>query len=483
MDAVVINGVSDRGIGYSFSPPSGGFNFNNLPSFNEPFFDFPDSIPANAKEAYLGIVCYGGGVPGFDHNELEPGKLLKLVSTPNLHGQTVPGTNGAVIYACDYAYQFCKAEWEAIRSVFTSLPPWPTEIFTTKQGWQGWINTHVRDGIYLKSNELFTYLKDFSVGTGSGGMVLSQNGVDGFLKGTLCAFNPELPWCDSLPPGWFMPSNFIDKTWSWGDMMRIQMAGRNIYNTLSATYGTGEYWPAYDPDSFWDKIWRGVKRFNPAFMVMRGAFQALTELNVFGLAVRMNADQSKSKRIWVNGFGGKWSNLKSSINSGKNKSRILGAKCGCGVGCSNCGIGDPVTGGTVAAIIAAATPIVIAIVSAIGDDDTTDAVTNYLNSATAIVSEHCQEYLAAWATFSVQFGFQGLTPAQIGEQFKVSFPNVPDNCVDAFVFLMEEAEFFDGADERGGTQSGFGSETGNEKTNFLPVALLAAGAVAISNSK
>jgi len=108
-------------------------------------------------------------------------------------------------------------------------------------------------------------------------------------------------------------------------------------------------------------------------VVPRKAFLALVAINVRGLAKSLSVfSDAELKKIWVNKFGGKLNVLKNAIKSGKKRKPLLGAskrvKAIKGIGYvfdEGNSIGEAATGATVAAIIAAAAPILFVITKAI----------------------------------------------------------------------------------------------------------------------
>ncbi len=127
-----------------------------------------------------------------------------------------------------------------------------------------------------------------------------------------------------------------------------------------------------------DKLKKGLKKISPKnlfkglkavlFVVPRKAMQAIVALNVRGIAKRMNQAPDHMVKIWEK-FGGKKSGILDAIRRGLKKKPLFGAskrvkqiKGIDGIDyCTNDsiqGIGEPVT---VAAIITAATPILMAI--------------------------------------------------------------------------------------------------------------------------
>lgn len=117
------------------------------------------------------------------------------------------------------------------------------------------------------------------------------------------------------------------------------------------------------------KIFRAVKKVG--LVPVRKAFLALVSLNARGLAKRMNKlSQATLKKIWVNRFGGKLSVLNKAIRVGKDKRPLFGAskkvRAIRGIGYvidSSESIGAPAA--SVAALLAAAAPILVVIVKAL----------------------------------------------------------------------------------------------------------------------
>lgn len=128
------------------------------------------------------------------------------------------------------------------------------------------------------------------------------------------------------------------------------------------------------------KIKRGLKKISLKNIVKgvktvglvapRKAFLALVALNVRGIATRMSRlTDADLTNIWVKKFGGKLSTLKNTIAKGKKKKPLFGAskkvKAIQGIGyvvVENEGIGEALTATGIATIIAAASPILIAVV-------------------------------------------------------------------------------------------------------------------------
>jgi hypothetical protein len=116
-------------------------------------------------------------------------------------------------------------------------------------------------------------------------------------------------------------------------------------------------------------IVKGVKTVG--LVAPRKAFLALTALNVRGLATRMSKlSTGDLESLWVKKFGGKLSVLQGAIAKGKKKKPLFGAskkvKSIQGIGyvvVDKEVSGEPVTAATVATIIAAASPILIAVIS------------------------------------------------------------------------------------------------------------------------
>lgn len=79
---------------------------------------------------------------------------------------------------------------------------------------------------------------------------------------------------------------------------------------------------------FFDTIFRGIKKV--ALLVPRNAYLSLVGINAFGYATKLKAvvstqaGKDKVKDIWQNKFGGDWSALENTINTGAAKKAILG---------------------------------------------------------------------------------------------------------------------------------------------------------------
>ncbi len=104
-----------------------------------------------------------------------------------------------------------------------------------------------------------------------------------------------------------------------------------------------------------------VQKINPVMVLGRTAYRGLVALNFRGWATKIDkmrqaGTEGKFKEKWEGALiGGNWGDLVSAVNSGKGKSAILG-----GIG----NLGEPTT---IAASIAAATPVIAAVSSFIDD--------------------------------------------------------------------------------------------------------------------
>jgi len=116
-------------------------------------------------------------------------------------------------------------------------------------------------------------------------------------------------------------------------------------------------------------ILKGVKTVG--LVPVRKAFLAMVALNVRGLAKRMSvAPESELKKMWVDKFGGEWKVLRQAINNGKKRKALFGAskkvRAIKGVGymvvendINGAAIG--MTGVEIAGLIAAASPVLVAV--------------------------------------------------------------------------------------------------------------------------
>lgn len=116
------------------------------------------------------------------------------------------------------------------------------------------------------------------------------------------------------------------------------------------------------------KVFRGLKTVG--LQLPRHSFLSLVALNFRGLAKRLSAlPESELRQVWVDKFGGKLSVLQSAINTGKKKKPLFGASKkvkaikGIGYVVDEFGNGIGAAPVAAAAIIAAASPILVAIVN------------------------------------------------------------------------------------------------------------------------
>lgn len=132
-------------------------------------------------------------------------------------------------------------------------------------------------------------------------------------------------------------------------------------------------------------IVKGVKTVG--LVVPRKAFLAMVALNVRGLATRMSRlTNDDLKKLWVTKFGGVLSVLQNAINSGKKKKPLFGAskkvRAIKGIGYSVDDVNNSIgfTGVEIAGFIAAAAPILVAVVSLLkkqGIPDIAESAANF----------------------------------------------------------------------------------------------------------
>lgn len=221
------------------------------------------------------------------------------------------------------------------------------------------------------------------------------------------------------PPPFVLPYQVYGR----GDVFRYRRFLSNCHNFLSFAYGTQQVVNVFDPrDSFFDRLWANVKKFFPLMIVSRNAFRGLVALNVFSLADRIaDGDRAKIKATWE-GFGGTFSSLEAAV--------VLGA---------NRGIGD---GGATALLITSATPIILTIISILGDEDdyqNASQIATLLNSA---VDAECRQYVAIMANFIISYNLEDLTTEQLSSEFAAAFPQIPSDCVDGILIAYEEGASF-----------------------------------------
>jgi hypothetical protein len=128
-----------------------------------------------------------------------------------------------------------------------------------------------------------------------------------------------------------------------------------------------------------------VQKINPVMVTARTAYRGLVALNFRGQATKMaNAlttreGEEKLRNFWTsNLIGGNMADLISAINAGKGKKAILGGT----------GLGEPVT---IAASVAAATPVLIAIEKVLDTiqsaQETIKPVTDTISKVQTIVND------------------------------------------------------------------------------------------------
>jgi hypothetical protein len=204
------------------------------------------------------------------------------------------------------------------------------------------------------------------------------------------------------------------------DSYRLSQLIGSTYNMLSMAYGTGQRnwgWPPGQPRAgFFSRLWSGLKKFFPGFIIARGAVLAGVSINVFGWATKMKTgDRAGLRHTWES-VGGSWSTLKTKINSGAQKPRLLG----------NAALGDPTT----LAIVAAATPVVLMLLEHVLNSDDYEEAAALVGAA---VSSDCQSYLNSMIEFAGAALDDGLDGdyQSMYDAYKGSLPPIPEGCADA----------------------------------------------------
>jgi hypothetical protein len=220
-------------------------------------------------------------------------------------------------------------------------------------------------------------------------------------------------------------------------------------------------------------IVKGVKTVG--LVAPRKAFLALVALNVRGLATRMSKlTTGDLEGLWVKKFGGKLSVLQGAISKGKNKKPLFGAgkkiKSIQGIGyvvdSSDSGING--AGASVATIIAAASPILVAAMKMLKDKkiDIPDAVTAAAASAGALAeSEDFKEANPAAAEALGKYSDYAGKAVDTAQKLGI-IPDAPETAAESAV---NKAIPTDDYTETAATGSGF-------KINPLIIVGAAAGA-------
>lgn len=129
-----------------------------------------------------------------------------------------------------------------------------------------------------------------------------------------------------------------------GDVYEKMIAARELLASQAATVS-----------GFLQTIFRGVKKVT--LSLPRGAYLSLVALNVFGTATRLKQATStteganKVRNLWYK-FGGDWKNLRSAIDNGSKRKRIMGIGAAPAI---------PAWVAAASAIIAAMTPLLTSI--------------------------------------------------------------------------------------------------------------------------
>lgn len=407
MDAIVLNGANSGMI--NFAEPGSGFNFSNPPDFSAQAYIVPDQWGDNPHQtAYLspyGIV--GEDIFGAD---AVPDNVPIQTLTGGLTSFWYVDANGSPRAAMSLKpLLYLQWEIEAAADLFgwLELPPFPLIDPTVGD---------TRSTYQTKLDQLYT-------------LALQNEIRNVYLSTVQRANSPGVSftgetWWDATPfifddngefvginPLFGLPWNIPFSVYSAGDSSRLMRLCNNVYNFLSYAYGTGQTINLFPPrDSFWDKLWDGVKKYFPLMVAARTAFRGLVATNVFQLADKMAEydDPNELKKSWEN-FGGKWSELVDSINDGTSLNTDH--------------LGEPAS-----ALIAAAAPIVAAFLSMLKKQfDIEETIKQVFQSA---VSQECQQYLASWSNFIAEFQLQNLSADQLSQQFAIDFPGVPQDCFD-----------------------------------------------------
>jgi hypothetical protein len=444
MKAIALNGPAQNVFAYNFAAMGTGPQFTR-PAYIDGIWSVPNLMDENPKPT----------IPAAD----------LAFSAPESQSEIMTLQNTSLI-----TWDFWQAEVFLVRSKFSlMLMGVNAPIGLTRFQYQGFLDQVFKPAMII-------YLQAYSqIASNTGGVVPSaitttaQNLTEGLLsflqtgQGSGGAFNPE---------------SFTALIYGPRDSYRFFQLINTGYNQLSAAYGTGQVWRPFPVHivGFWQKVWSGIKKFFPLFIVARNACLAVCAINGVGLATKLSGREGNAlKRTWE-GVGGNYSALLSAITSGKNKPPILGAaidNCNCG------GIGEPAT---LAATIAAAAPIIVMLLQIVsenndGNEQGDDLLTGLMEMFGPVLAANCKDYLDSLQGVYDQFMDEN-TPenaAVIAAGFNVELPGPNQiNCNDLVNTLSQLAGVGTVVKPGETINTNPNVPVSESSTNFLPLAALAA---------
>jgi hypothetical protein len=409
MDALTINGpkgITGPGM-FNFSDPPSGLNFVDPPSFDSEFWSFPDVVPAN-EFAKMTVNFMG--------TTLRPANLLQqfFLSDNYEHGH-----QGAISYVTSEVYNFVVKEAELLTNAF-NLPvnlwegiPYPQ--YMSPAEYQQELDAFFNEDWVNEAYTAFYSVWD-KINQSEGGII----------------FDDDISWLD-LTPFTFVDGELVInpyfifdlpfQIYGPGDANRFWLFFNNSHDMLSQAYGTNQslgMFP-YRPsklDQFFSNLWSGIKKFFPGLIIARNAFLGLVALNVFDIANKMveHGNTAQLKRTWE-GFGGSWNALKNTINDGATSGSI----------------GEP---GTAAALITAATPILLAFMKLL--DIGGNSIDEVFNAIASVTGEECNDYVTSMTEFVTSFNLTELASADLNQIFDTEFPDIPEECIEPVTDLLNE---------------------------------------------
>lgn len=426
MDAMTINGAKSSGIKgagdqrfFDWAQPGDGFNFSATSGAprNNPFWDAPNRIPENP---YSNANVSSFGVSQFLKSTVPPNAITFETSDISLHNTVHPDPqyNGVVYFVWDGVRKYLKREKELLEQFFNVELPTPIYSGDNIRPLQ------LMQLLRLAYNnetitELYTIWNALKLDRGSGGaqvdVDLIQQQLEGFINYFSGDGDPEEIISNSLQLAIETPFDYYGPRDAW----RLFNFLTQSHNLQTLAYGDGSQITMFPPrDSFWDKLWVGIKKWFPGLIIARNAFLGLVGLNVFNLAGRIDSTGTNKRQdisdAWKN-LGGNTSSLNGAVNSGKNKNPIMG------------------DAGATATLIAAATPIVVAIIKMLGDED----IDNIVDAVTTAADANCQEYAVAMTDFVASFHLEGTDAGSLIDQFEFQFPDIPDECIESLETIYE----------------------------------------------
>lgn len=416
MDAIVLNGPKKglSGQMFNFADPPSGLNFADPPSFDSPFWSFPNVLPENEYASML-VNFMGTILRAPADGEMQP-----TVLEGEQYEQGSPGWLSNSVYVRYEPFLFVEREAQILTAEF-SLPTnlWegvPAPFNLTREEYQAELDQFFSDEWVALA---YTYFN-------------SVWGNFDLSVGALIADEDSTVW-DWLPFDFDEDGNIVIdpeflfdlpfSTYGPADGRRFWGFFNTGYKILSNAYGTSQSLGMF-PDrpgpleQFFSDLWSGIKKFFPGLILARTSFLQIVRLNIFQIADKIveSNNENAVKQTWE-GFGGSWNALKNAVNDGSNVGTI----------------GEPATA---AALITAATPIILSIMKLL--DMPTEDTSEVLDLINSVTGEECADYVDTITEFVASYGLDNFEGNALDEIFDVEFPDVPDECIDPVTAILED---------------------------------------------